>query len=228
MAESIASKNAVRRWGSGTAAIARVLIAAHEPFTGVAIAEAVGVSQPRASQVIRQLSEHSAVRTTDDGYVGRTAKLLDLYQRRTRPSLVEAESFWYSTRPPTEQAARVVELARAQGVSVAMSADLAPDLLVPWRHPTLTIVYASAALAMTGAGFVPAEGRADSSVIVRWTADRTLLTPARPWPPMVNGIPLTDPVQQWWDLMDLGGEDRREAADRLRQAIIAKNIPGSA
>lgn len=227
MAVSNASKNAVRRWGAGTAAIARVLIAANEPLTGVAIAEAVGVSQPRASQVIRQLSEHAAVRTTDDGCVGRTAKLLDLYQRRARPSLVEAESFWYSTRPPTEQAARVVELARATGVSVAVSADLAPDLLVPWRHPTLTIVYAGAALTMTGARFVPAEGRADASIVLRWTADRTLLTPARPWPPMVNGIPLTDPVQQWWDLMDLGGEDRREAADRLRQAIIAKTIPGA-
>ncbi|MEO6157649.1 MAG: hypothetical protein ABIQ39_08450 [Ilumatobacteraceae bacterium] len=168
------------------------------------------------------------MRTTDDGYVGRAAKLLDLYQRRARPSLVEAESFWYSTRPPTEQAARVVNLARGKGASVAVSADLAPDLLVPWRHPTLAIVYASAALTMSDAGFVQAEGRADASIILRWTADRTLLTPSRPWPPMVNGIPITDPVQQWWDLMELGGEDRRQAADRLRQAIIAKNIPGAA
>ena len=38
---------------------------------------------------------------------------------------------------------------------------------------------------------------------------------------MVNGIPLTDPVQQSWDLIDLGGEDRVEAADRLRAAIAA-------
>lgn len=228
MAASTASKNAVRRWGAGTAAIARALIAAKEPLTGVALAEAVGVSQPRASQVIRQLAEQTAVRATDDGYVGRSSKLLDLYDRRARPALVQAESYWYSTRPLSDQAARVLRLARATKTDVAFSADLGPDLLVPWRHPTLAVVYAVGALELTGAGFVPAEGRPDASVIVRWTTDRTLLVPAAPWPRVVDDIPLTDPTQQWWDLIDLGGEDRREAADRLRAAIIGHTIPGGA
>ncbi len=228
MAVSIASKNAVRRWGAGTAAIVRALIASKEPLTGVALAEAVGVSQPRASQVIRQLAEQTAVRATDDGYVGRPAMLLDLYKRRARPALVQAESYWYSTRPLSDQAARVIRLARVTKTDVAFSADLGPDLLVPWRHPTLAVVYASGALALSDAGFVPAEGHPDASVIVRWTTDRTLLAPAAPWPKVVDNIPLTDPTQQWWDLLDLGGEDRREAADRLRAAIIAHTIPGGA
>ena len=228
MAASTAPKNAVRRWGAGTAAIARALIAAKEPLTGVALAEAVGVSQPRASQVIRQLTEQAAVRATDDGYVGRPAKLLDLYERRSRPALVEAESYWYSTRPLSEQAARVLGVARATATDTAFSADLGPDLLVPWRHPTLAVVYARGALDLSDAGFVPAEGRPDASVVVRWTSDRTLLAPASPWPRIVDDIPLTDPTQQWWDLLDLGGEDRREAADRLRAAIIAHTIPGGA
>ena len=228
MAASNASKNAVRRWGAGTAAIVRALVAAEEPLTGVALAEAVGVSQPRASQVIRQLADQAAVRATEDGYVGRPAKLLDLYERRARPALVQAESYWYSMRPLSDQAARVNRLARATKTDVAFSADLGPDLLVPWRHPTLAVVYASGALDLSGAGFVPAEGRADASVIVRWTTDRTLLTPAPPWQRIVDDIPLTDPTQQWWDLLDLGGEDRREAAERLRGAIIAHTIPGGA
>lgn len=225
MAASTASKNAVRRWGAGTAAIARALIAAKEPLTGVALAEAVGVSQPRASQVIRQLAEQTAVRATDDGYVGRSGKLLDLYERRARPALVQAESYWYSTRPLSDQAARVLRLARATKTNVAFSADLGPDLLVPWRHPTLAVVDANGALELSDAGFVPAEGRPDASAIVRWTADRTLLAPASPWPSVVDDIPLTDPTQQWWDLLDPGGEDRREAADRLRRAIIGHAIP---
>jgi hypothetical protein len=228
VAVSIASKNAVRRWGAGTAAIARALIAAREPLTGVALAEAVGVSQPRASQVIRQFADSAAVRATEDGYVGRPAKLLDLYERRARPALVQAESYWYSTRPLPDQAARVIRLARATKTDVAFSADLGPDLLVAWRHPTLTIVYTSGALDLGDGGFVPAEGRPDASVIVRWTTDRTLLAPAPPWPGFADNIPLTDPTQQWWDLLDLGGEDRREAADRLRAAIIAHTIPGGA
>jgi hypothetical protein len=83
-------------------------------------------------------------------------------------------------------------------------------------------------LDLNDAGFVLAEGRPDASLILRWTADRTLLAPAAPWPRIVDNIPLTDPTQQWWDLLNLGGEDRREAADRLRTAIIAHTIPGGA
>lgn len=226
MAVSIVSKNAVRRWGAGTAAIVRALVAAEEPLTGVALAEAVGVSQPRASQVIQQLAEQAAIRATDDGYVGRPAKLLDLYGRRARPALVQAESYWYSTHPLSDQAARAIRVARATKTDVAFSADLGPDLLVPWRHPTLAVVYSSGELELGNAGLVPAEGRADASVIVRWTTDRTLFAPASPWPRIVDDMPLTDPTQQWWDLLDLGGEDRREAADRLRAAIIAHRIPG--
>jgi len=31
-------------------------------------------------------------------------------------------------------------------------------------------------------------------------------------------------VQQWWDLRDLGSEDRAEAADRLRTAILERTM----
>lgn len=225
MATPTASRaTAVRRWGAGTAAIARLLVAAEAPLTGVAIADAVDVSQPRASQVLKQLTDHEAVRATEHGYVGRPARLLDLYHRRARPLLVQPETYWYSTRSPAEQVQRIAEFAAAHDAPVAVSADLAPDLLVPWRHPTLTIVYATKSLALDEAGLVPAEGRADASIILRWTRDPTLLTPAPPWPTEVDDIPVTDPVQQWWDLLDLGGEDRVEAADRLRRAILDRVI----
>lgn len=225
MATAVASRSAaVRRWGAGTAAIARLLVAADAPLTGVAIAEAVGVSQPRASQVLKHLTAHDAVRATELGYVGRPARLLDLYRRRARPLLVQPESYWYSTRPPAEQARRIVDLVTTKRMQIAFSADLAPDLLVPWRHPTLTILYTTTSLELDDAALVPAEGRGDASVIVRLTSDATLLSPAPPWPREVDGIPITDPVQQWWDLLDLGGEDREEASERLRRAILDREI----
>ena len=40
-----------------------------------------------------------------------------------------------------------------------------------------------------------------------------------PWARVVDGIPVADPVQQIWDLHDLGGGDRIEAADRLRATM---------
>lgn len=226
MVPPVASRSAgVRRWGAGTAAVARLLVAAAAPLTGVTIAAAVGVSQPRASQVLKQLAAHDAVRATEHGYVGRSARLLDLYRRRARPLLVQPESYWYGTRAAAEQARRIVDLANTQRTPIAFSADLAPDLLVPWRHPTLTVVYTTSSLQLDAAALVPAEGRGDASVTVRWTSDATLLSPAPTWPREVDGIPITDPVQQWWDLLDLGGEDREEAADRLRRAILDHAIP---
>lgn len=177
--------------------------------------------------MLRQLVDLQAVRPTEHGYVGRPARLLELYRRRARPLLVEPEAYWYSTRPPAEQAQRITESPGGSRVPIAFSADLAPDLLVPWRHPTLTVVYAFGPLTLDPAGLVPAEGRAYASVVVRWTSDRTLLSPAGGGPSAVGGIPLTDPVQQWWDLLDLGGDDRLEAADRLRRAIIDRTIPAA-
>lgn len=225
MSTAAASRNVVRRWGAGTAAVVRVLIASDDPLTGVTIASTVGVTQPRASQILKQLAAHDAITATPDGYVGEPAKLFDLYAARARPHLIEPESYWYSTRPLTEQARRVSALADDRKVSMAFSADLAPDLIAPWRHPTVAIVYVSAPLPIEDAGLVPAEGRADASLIVRWTDDDGLLSPADPWRGEVNGIPITDPCQQWWDLLDLGGEDRDEAAERLRTAILERTVP---
>jgi hypothetical protein len=225
MSTTAASRNVVRRWGAGTAAVVRVLIASDDPLTGVAIASTVGVTQPRASQILKQLAVHDAVTATPDGYVGEPAKLLDLYAARARPHLIGPESYWYSTRPLSEQARRVLALTQDRKVSMAFSADLAPDLIAPWRHPTVTITYVGAPLPIENAGLVPAEGRADASLIVRWTDDGGLLSPADPWRDEVDGIPITDPCQQWRDLLDLGGEDRSEAADRLRTAILERTIP---
>jgi len=224
MATRVSSKAAARRWGAGTAAIARLLIAAESPLTGVAMAKTVGVTQPRASQVLRGLVDQRAVTPTEFGYVGEAEPLLDLYAMRARPALVQPESYWYGTHPMAEQARRIVDVARHHDGPVAFSADLAPDLLVPWRHPTLTVVYSRSGVDLGLAGLVQAEGRPDASVILRCTSDATLLLPAAGWPGMAGGLPITDPVQQWWDLLDLGGEDRQEAADRLRRAIVEHTI----
>lgn len=220
VATKAAPQPPTRRWGPGSASIVRLLIASKDPLTQVAMASEVGVSQPRASQVIKQLTELGAVRATPAGFVGRRARLLDLYLDRTRPATVEPDSYWYSTRSLLEQAHHIVDEAARERIQVAFSADLGPDLLVPWRHPTVAVVYADSHLGLETAGLVRAEGRADASIIVRRTNDRTLLVPASLWPRAVDRIPLVDPVQQWWDLIDLGGDDRREAADRLRRAIL--------
>lgn len=218
----------MRRWGTGTAAIVRLLIGAAEPLTGVAIARIVGVTQPRVSQVLTQLAASEAVRIASEGYLGRRKRLFELYQQRARPVLVRPESYWYSAlRTMDEQVSRVVQAADRDRTTVTVSADFGADLLGPWRHPTLTVVYTAKRLSLVAAGFVRAEGRADASLITRWTHDRTLVDPLPIWPAQISGTPMTDPVQQWWDLLDLGGEDRAEAASRLRRVILDRTLPSA-
>src|SRR5436190_111454 len=104
-----------------------------------------------------------------------------------------------SPRPPTRRwgagTAAIVRLliaaeaARRARVRVAFSADLGSDLLVPWRHPTLTIVYAEHDLPLESAGLVPAEGGADASVLWRRTTDPMLLTVSAPWRATINDVP---------------------------------------
>lgn len=214
-----------RRWGPGTAAIARLLIATREPLTQVAIAEAVGVTQPRASQVLKQLDERATIRSSSRGYVAtKRARLLELYLERSQPALTRPEEAWYGTAELFVQVRAVLDLARATAWPVAVSADVGPDLLVPWRHPTVAVIYTQRILELSGAHLVRAEGRTDASLLVRTTDDATLLHAFSPWPSAVEDIPLTDPVQQWRDLLDLGGDDRRDAAARLREAILDHSI----
>lgn len=222
MAVRAASTSQVRSWGSGTAAVVRLLVAAPGPLSGMAIARAVGVTQPRVSQVLTALTAAGAVRATPGGYVGRRARLMELYARRARSGRAGPGMVWYRTGAVMDQARRITTAPSRP--AVAFSADVGPDLLAPWRHPTLAIVYTLEPLDLTPVGFVPAESRGDASVIVRTTSDATLLAPSGRWPPTVDGIPLTDPVQQWADLLELGGEDRHEAADRLRRAILDRAI----
>ena len=202
----------------------RALVAASAPVSQVALASLVGVSQPRVSQVLTRLSEARAVESTTEGYIGQRDLLIDLYLADHRPALAIPDLAWYSLDPMREQLERSCAHARSTTTRVAVSADLAPDLLAAWRHPTLTVIYTADALDLTAAGFMRAEGRVDATVLVRHTTDSLLLASCEPWPRDVDGIPLVDPVQRIWDLHDLGGEDRAEAADRLRRAVLDRAL----
>jgi hypothetical protein len=192
--------------------------------TQVELASLIGVSQPRVSQVLARLSSAGTMKPTADGYVGQRERLIDLYLADHHPARVGPDTPWYSLLSMREQVAGVCSHAQRASVRVAVSSDLAPDLLAAWRHPTLTIVYTTDALDLSSVGFVRAQGRVDATLLVRHTSDSTLLAAFEPWPRSVDGIPLVDPLQQIWDLHDLGGEDRGEAADRLRRAVLDRAL----
>ena len=72
-------------------------------------------------------------------------------------------------------------------------------------------------------GLTDAQGTHDANVIVRMPDDQSVF----PVPALIaqvqgNDVPLADPLQQIWDLQDLGGADRLEAAGRLREWLLAR------
>jgi hypothetical protein len=210
--------------GSGSLAIIRALIGfplgTNEEPGATAVAHQVGVSQPRASQVLHKLLELDLVTRSPEGrWLPDREALLDRFLSEYRGPR-GSERYVYSLDSPNEVAARAAKQPNDER-SLAVSADVGPDLLLAWRRPNVVILYVRQLLDLDRLGLVDARGRHDSNVIVR-TPDDLSVFPTDVLVADMNGVdvPLADPTQQIWDLQDLGGTDRLEAAGRLREWLL--------
>ena len=210
--------------GSGSFAVIRALIRGGDGEQGGAttLAARARVSQPRASQVLHQLAGLGLVDRTEHGrWRPDRDALLDRFLGEY-PGPGGSELYFYSLEAPVEVAVRAAGAASSQR-PVAVSADVGPDLVVAWRQPAVVIVYAGYVLDNAALGLVEAQGRHDANVILRMPADRSVYAV----PPLAAGlrgieVPLADPAQMIWDLQDLGGADRLEAAGRLRAWLLSR------
>lgn len=210
--------------GSGSFAVIRALIGMRgddNASVGVtALAGHAKVSQPRASQVLRHLHSLGLADNTVRGrWQPRREDLLDRFLAEY-PGPGGSEQYFYSLDPLAELAVRLAR-ASAGRHDLAVSADVGPDLVRPWRRPSTVIVYTSGAFGATDLRGVEAAGQVDANVLVRMPADHSVFTAEElvgEWKGAT--IPLADPVQMIWDLQDLGGADRAEAAGKLRQWLL--------
>jgi hypothetical protein len=143
-------------------------------------------------------------------------------ERVTVTSPGGSEQYYYSLDSPVDIAIRAARDS-TQTRPIVASADVGPDLILAWRRPSLVILYAKHAIDPSGLGLTEAQGRHDANVILRTPQDRSVF-PAPALVAQVHGsdVPLADPLQQIWDLQDLGGADRIEAAGRLRQWLLER------
>ncbi|MCL1587922.1 MAG: hypothetical protein M3092_05855 [Actinomycetia bacterium] len=216
-----------RRWGAGTAAVTRSLIRLRRPVSGKELALHSNITQPRSVQILQILDRHGGIERTDEGIVGHTDRLFELYLAHTLPT-VQSESYWYAPSAVMVQAQDIS--ATMGGMTVGFSADIACDLLAPWRNPTLGILYSNTPIEIDPSTFVAATGISDATIVVRVVSDMTLFPrtstpPEWSWTPEIRGIPIIDPIQQWHDLLTLGGEDRGEAAVILKSTITGSTPP---
>ncbi len=209
--------------GSGSLAIIRALIGFRdedEELRATTLAAQANVSQPRASQVLRQLNDLGLIARSGSGRwePDREALLDRLLADYRGPG--GSERYLYSLDPPTDVAIRAAG-ASARERPIVVSADVGPDLLLAWRRPSVVILYTTHEIVPGDLGLVEAHGRHDANVIIRYPDDRSVF----PVPSLVAElrgveVPLAAPTQLIWDLQDLGGADRLEAAGMLREWLL--------
>ena len=205
-----------RRWGEATSRAVRLLALRSVPTLQVDLARELDVTQPRISQIGRLLATEG-VQFANVHEADQRARLVHLYALHHAPAVV-TETLWYDIDPSHEQVARAVDYLVDVGAAAVVSADAAPDFVAPWRSPTLTAIYTNLDAPLDSAGFVPAMARGEASIVLRHVSDPSLL---EPWQaPREAPFPLAHPLQQMWDLRDLGGEDRFEASERLMRRVV--------
>ncbi len=205
--------------GPANLVIIRTLLggSATRDWTTGDIAVRTGASTVVVTQTMRKLEALALCSHSARGsWAVDSAALLDRFLGEY-PGPQGAERYYYGDVDLYSVAAW---LSASYRVAIAISADVGPDLVAPWRIPTTLIVYAQPTVRMppdAGLVAVPSIGAAnvvqifpkDQSVFPRSSFLRAAAAH--------GDIQLADPVQMIWDLGRLGGEDRDHAAHEMRQ-----------
>lgn len=201
--------------GSGAWSIIRLLISDGEVEGGTELAERAGVSQPRVSQVLSALTAAGLVERH-----GRSTWTVD------RPALLDSllnsyadtrgfTAWFYSLDPPQQTCERIVATGESLQADTVISGDVAADRFVPWRVPTHTTVYTGDHRLAVHLELTPAQGSDDANVELIVPADTSVLRVRH------DGNPtLAHPTQVILDLQRLGGTDRHEASERVREWLL--------
>jgi hypothetical protein len=180
------------------------------------------VSQPWVSKLLQGLTRQELIKREGRSYrLEAVEPLLDAFLGEYRgPG--GSERCTYSLDAPNDFAAKAtVALGRlVPKGSFAISADVGPDLVSSWRKPTHTVVYLRDSVALDDLGLVEAKGRGDANVLLRLPDDTSIFSLLASRSSGAGAIPTVDLPQMMWDLLDLGGEDREEAAGKLREWFL--------
>ncbi|HEX2050113.1 MAG TPA: hypothetical protein VHJ34_05690 [Actinomycetota bacterium] len=212
--------------GRGALTIIRFLIREGNEwgtFGPTHLANVAGVRQPRASQVLANLASSGLAERVPEGWRVNRDALLDTFLAQYRGA-GGTEVPLYSHDAPTQTAARIVDTIDPTHSKIAVSADVGPHLISPWRSPSIVIAYVEDDTHVDKLQLVRARTRADANVLLRVPDDTSVFrsTPLEA-DILSNAIPLADETQMIWDLQDLGGEDRVEAAGELRKWLLTSH-----
>lgn len=203
--------------GSGSWSIIRSLISDGAVDGETELAARAGVSQPRVSQVLSALSAAGLVeREGRSQWTADRTSLLDaLLENYTAAR--GSPSWFYSLEPPPKTCERVLAAAESIQADVVISGDVAADRLVPWRVPTHTTAYTDEHRLAACLDLTPARGPDDANVELTVPSDQSILRIRQE-----DESTLAHPTQVILDLQRLGGADRQEAAEKIREWLLIR------
>ncbi|MGP8206695.1 MAG: hypothetical protein ACLQVK_11720 [Acidimicrobiales bacterium] len=206
--------------GPGSWGVIRSLIAAPGLAVEVsALRSPRHITAARTYQVLEKLSALGLVEPAQRGsWRPDKEGLLDRYLAEY-PGPGGSVSYLYSLDEPLELACR----ASGTATGVVISGDVGADLLVPWRRPDHLVAYSgSGAFLDKRLGATPAHGRHDSNITWRVPEDTSIFYLAGPVSIEGAEVMVADPVHLIWELGALGGDDRLEAAEKLRTWLLSR------
>jgi hypothetical protein len=206
--------------GPGSWSIIRSLIAAPGPIVKIDNLKVRGhVTDGRVYQILEKLSVLGLGAPAQRGsWQPDKEALLDRYLAEY-PGPGGSETYLYSLDEPLELARR----ASVSSAHIVVSADVGADLLVPWRRPEHLVAYAGPGAALGKLlGATPAHGRDDANITWRVPEDISIFSLASPIAVQGTEVAVADPVHLIWELGALGGDDRLEAAEKLRQWLFSR------
>jgi hypothetical protein len=211
--------------GTGATAVIRALLSFRDGDIagrdGVDLVNQAGVTQPRLSQVLKQLVELGLVRRGDAGWTPDRPALLDAFLASYRGPK-GSELPLYTLDPLRAFTARLAAAAVSAGRRCVVSADVGPDALVGWRRPEVSVVYLDGPIDVASLDAAPAKGRHDANVLLRLPEDTSVFRPMDRLVAEIDGVEvdLAPVSQQLWDLHDLGGSERLDIAGQVRSWFL--------
>jgi len=186
----------------------------------VAVTSPGNSASPAARLNRSEDSSQEGVQVRERARGDQRARLVLLYALHHAPAVVTRHSVRH--RPSHEQVARAVAYLVEAGAVAVVSADAAP-LRRSLAVATLTAIYTKPRRAARPGRLRPPPWRG-----VRRASFSARVRPepaSKPWQaPREAPFPLAHPLQQIWDLRDLGGEDRFEASERLMRRVVMGTV----
>jgi DNA-binding transcriptional ArsR family regulator len=188
-----------------------------QKFSATELAQAVGVTQPRASQLLKVFTaEGLTLRVALSQWSANRAQCLDAFLEHYRGPGGTLRYF-YSLDEPLDVA---LQIARTMPVGAyALSADVGPDLLAPVRRPSHLVVYLRMAEQVERMRWTTAKGAHDANIVVRIPTDQSVFWKGSAVSVRSQSLVLAHPTQMLWDLEQLGEGDRTAAVEAMKAWI---------